>query len=114
MELAAIENSLKEVKNKSIPINLCSDSQWCINSITGVYKGITKNVETVRRIQKYIKDNSMEISWKHIRGHGKDKDIDPEGADLNEQCDVLAGEGRKTKTNSKKYFKQSTAESENT
>ena len=108
MELAAMENGLRLIKNdyKHLPIYLYTDSQWAMNSVNGTYKKLKKNVEIVRRIQRYIKDNNLDIRWKFIRGHGKDKLIKASASGFNERCDELANRGRLFGSNrwEKNYF----------
>lgn len=112
MELAGIENGLRAVKKPyhHLPIHIYTDSQWAMNSINGTYKKLKKNVEIVRRIQKYISDNELDVHWKFVRGHGKDKLTKAAASDWNEKCDALANEGRLfgEDKQDKRYFKDET------
>ena len=109
MELAAIENGLKSINesHRGVPIILYTDSQWCMNCITGVYKKIKKNLEKIREIKKFIHDNKMDITWRFVRGHKKDESTKKEASDWNEVCDKLANKGRLFGEDKveKKYFK---------
>lgn len=79
-ELTAIEVALQQVKNRSVPIRIHTDSQYSIGVLTEGWK-VKANQELVRRIQALIAE-FPDVALVKVRGHAGDP--------RNERVDQLA------------------------
>lgn len=80
-ELLAILSALKAVgtENDKREITIYSDSKWCINCLTGIWKP-KKNQDILERIKSITE--KMPVVWKWVKGHNGNK--------WNEHADYLA------------------------
>lgn len=67
MEMWAVHEALKSITNKSIPVELISDSKYVIETIKGNYR-IGANEELWERIEREVKEFS-DISFTWVKGH---------------------------------------------
>lgn len=84
MEMQAIIEALRATQTET-NVRILSDSQWCINVITGTWKA-TKNTDLVSQAQAAIRGRNVVFEW--VRGHN--------GNLHNDRCDYLASIGRRT------------------
>ena len=95
MELLAIIDALKKVKNKNLPIEIYTDSKYVVDAVNKKWlnkwrmQGFskTKNPDLWREFLKTTQGLNYKITW--IKGHNNH----PE----NEQCDRLAVKAAKEK-----------------
>ncbi len=88
MELLAVVDALKKIKNKEIPVEIYTDSKYVSEAINKgwINKWIkerfrkTKNTDLWKEFLKISKDFDFSIHW--IKGHNKHRE--------NEICDKLA------------------------
>lgn len=82
-------NPFRHYRTKKITpegmVTLWSDSEWCIKSIKGIYRRVTKNLELISSCQKAVA-RWEKVTFQHVRGH--------RGHYQNEICDRLAKEAR--------------------
>lgn len=84
-ELRAIELAVKKVKpNQSIPVYICSDSEYAIKAVTGVNK-VYANFALIEEIKHLLEERSN-IEFIKVKSHTGDK--------WNERADLLAGKAR--------------------
>ena len=79
-ELTAIMKSLQKIKDKTVPVMLYSDSQYCVNAITKWRQSWenknfrtstgdpVKNKELIQNIYKEV-DKFRDIGFQWVRGH---------------------------------------------
>ena len=95
MELLAVIEGLKAIKNKEYPVIVVSDSKYVCDSVTKKWvlgwekKGFAgkKNPDLWREFLKYYRQ--FDITFKWIKGHN--------GHAYNEACDEMAVEAGKKK-----------------
>lgn len=89
MELMAVIEALKALKNKSLPIVVYSDSQYVVNAVTKGwlqtwirtdFKGGKKNKDLWTTYYHLAKDLSITFHW--VKGHAENP--------YNNRCDELA------------------------
>ena len=80
MEVMAVIRALEEVE-KGTRIQLFSDSQYVIKTMSGMFRK-KKNTDLWRRLDRLVEDFSIDWNW--VRGH--------DGNIYNERCDTLCTE----------------------
>lgn len=81
MELTAIIEGCKAIKNRKAHVKVFSDSQYAINVLSRIWKA-TKNTELIS--SHFASNGSLDIEYEWVHGHS--------GVKYNEICDKLAGE----------------------
>lgn len=79
-ELSAIKRGLSEIKDRSIPVTVISDSLYALNVVNGKWKA-RKNIPLILEIQELVKKFD-DVRFKWVRGHSGNK--------LQERADELA------------------------
>lgn len=89
MELMAVIEALKSIKNKNIPVVVYSDSQYVVESINKgyIYNWIKKNFKDVKNPDLwkeliYLIHSFKDIKFIWIKGHSTSA--------LNNECDAMA------------------------
>lgn len=75
-EMHAILMALECIKPPCRPqtrMRIITDSQWCINSITGKWKGVTKNLDLIAEARALI-EQYQSVEFEYVRGHNGDPD----------------------------------------
>ncbi|RME13521.1 MAG: ribonuclease HI [Bacteroidetes bacterium] len=116
MELTAVIEALKSIKNKEIPVIVHSDSQYIVDSINKgyIHNWVNKNFNKVKNpdlwkelIQLIRQFKDIKFEW--IKGHNNNP--------YNEACDKLAVGAMNTTPESKLkqdvYYEQTTSQSTN-
>lgn len=89
MELLAVIVALESLTKKNIPVTICTDSQYVVNSIEkkwvdgwikNDFKGGKKNKDLWTRYYKLSKDFMVKMKW--VKGHADNP--------YNNRCDQLA------------------------
>lgn len=79
MEMTAVLMALKSITDKSIPVELFSDSKYVVETLNGNYS-VRKNAELWGEIMREVK-GFEEITFKWVKGHDKNRhniDVDRE------------------------------------
>lgn len=96
MELTAVINALKAVKNKNIPVRIITDSQYVKNGIESwihnwkkngwknAAKKPVKNSELWKELDELV-NQFAEVKWEWVKGHSNNRG--------NELADKLANDG---------------------
>lgn len=70
-ELTAIKRGLLEIKNRSVPVTIHSDSMYALNVVNGRWNA-KKNIPLIAEIQELVKTfESVTFRW--VRGHSGNK-----------------------------------------
>jgi ribonuclease HI len=89
MEIMAVLQGLQAIKNKTIPVQIFSDSQYVVKAInegwlnTWIktnFKGDKKNPDLWRQMHTTLKDFNATFNW--VKGHASNP--------YNNRCDILA------------------------
>ncbi len=95
MELMAVIEALKKIKNKTLPVEIYSDSKYVVDAINKSwlnkwkkeYFAKTKNPDLWKEFLQVSKDMNFSMHW--VKGHNNHKE--------NEICDKLAVKAAKSK-----------------
>lgn len=71
MEMTAVLQAMKAITDKSIPVEVFSDSKYVVETLNGNYL-IKKNVELWRELMAE-KEKFADIRFIWVKGHGKDR-----------------------------------------
>lgn len=67
MEMWAVLEAMRSIKNKNIPVEIMSDSKYAVETMNGNYQ-ISKNEELWRELI-YEKDKFSDITFSWVKGH---------------------------------------------
>ena len=70
MEMTAVLQAMKAITDKSIPVEVFSDSKYVVETLNGNFK-IKKNVELWQELMEE-KDKFADVQFIWVRGHDKD------------------------------------------
>lgn len=71
MEMMAVLQAVKAITEKSIPVDVFSDSKYVVEALNGNFK-IKKNVELWQEIMEE-KEKFADIRFIWVKGHDKDR-----------------------------------------
>jgi ribonuclease HI len=89
MEIMAVIEGLKAIKNNNIPVHIFSDSQYVVKALTEGwlntwiktnFKGDKKNPDLWRQVHALLQNFTFKATW--VKGHASNP--------YNNRCDVLA------------------------
>ena len=107
MELKAVIEALKKIKNDGYPVIIYSDSKYIVNAVNEGWvfnweqKGFKKrkNPDLWKEFLNYYRKHNVRLEW--VKGH--------EGVEENEVCDNLAKKAAENPTDEDKGYTQSEA-----
>lgn len=71
MEMTAVLQAMRAITNKSIPVEVFSDSKYVVETLNGNYQ-IWKNAELWQELMTE-KDKFLDIKFVWVKGHDKNK-----------------------------------------
>lgn len=71
MEMTAVLQAMKAITDKSIPVDVFSDSKYVVETLNGNFK-VKKNVELWQELMTE-KEKFADIRFIWVKGHGKDR-----------------------------------------
>lgn len=96
MEVVAILEGMREIKHpEEVDLEVCSDSVWAINALSGRFKKVKAHKDLVMQAHSLIK-RFKSVTWTFVRGHN--------GIRFNEDCDSLVAQARREKCDRKAFY----------